>query len=190
MYYSFASFFFFLLLCRFTDNLHSCTVRGDLVEALKRLYKRVDKFDGVIIETTGLADPAPVVQTFFVDESEFERFAFNILKVLIFVKTTAAVSEQYSLDCVITVVDAKVILDRLADVKPEGVENEVRWERDLSAMFANLTCICIQGRGTSCLRRPRPTQQDRLGKRRDIGKDRGEGKESQPSGYHNPLFIL
>ncbi|EJK53971.1 hypothetical protein THAOC_26488, partial [Thalassiosira oceanica] len=100
-----------------------CTVRGDLVEALKRLYKRVDKFDGVIIETTGLADPAPVVQTFFVDESEFERFAFNILKVLIFVKT-AAVSEQYSLDCVITVVDAKVILDRLADVKPEGVENE------------------------------------------------------------------
>ncbi|EJK53942.1 hypothetical protein THAOC_26523 [Thalassiosira oceanica] len=101
-----------------------CTVRGDLVEALKRLYKRVDKFDGVIIETTGLADPAPVVQTFFVDESEFERFAFNILKVLIFVKTTAAVSEQYSLDCVITVVDAKVILDRLADVKPEGVENE------------------------------------------------------------------
>jgi len=80
-----------------------CTVRGDLVEALKRLYKRVDKFDGIIIETTGLADPAPVVQTFFVDET---------------------VSEQYSLDCVITVVDAKVILDRLADEKPEGVENE------------------------------------------------------------------
>ena len=47
-----------------------CTVRGDLVQALKRLYKRVEKFDGVIIETTGLADPAPVVQTFFVDEGE------------------------------------------------------------------------------------------------------------------------
>ena len=47
-----------------------CTVRGDLVEALKRLHKRMDKFDGVIIETTGLADPAPVVQTFFVDEGE------------------------------------------------------------------------------------------------------------------------
>jgi G3E family GTPase len=47
-----------------------CTVRGDLVEALKRLHKRVDKFDGVIIETTGLADPAPVVQTFFVDEGK------------------------------------------------------------------------------------------------------------------------
>ena len=48
-----------------------CTVRGDLVEALKRLHKRMDKFDGVIIETTGLADPAPVVQTFFVDEGEY-----------------------------------------------------------------------------------------------------------------------
>ncbi|KAL9187574.1 hypothetical protein ACHAXT_001677 [Thalassiosira profunda] len=80
-----------------------CTVRGDLVEALKRLHKKVEKFDGVIIETTGLADPAPVVQTFFVDDD---------------------ISEMYSLDSVITVVDAKVILDRLAEEKPEGVENE------------------------------------------------------------------
>jgi len=80
-----------------------CTVRGDLVEALKRLHKRIDKFDGIIIETTGLADPAPVVQTFFVDE---------------------AISSMYSLDSVITVVDAKYILDRLAEEKPEGVENE------------------------------------------------------------------
>jgi len=80
-----------------------CTVRGDLVEALKRLHKRVDKFDGIIIETTGLADPAPVVQTFFVDD---------------------AVQSMYSLDSVITVVDAKEVLERLAEVKPEGVENE------------------------------------------------------------------
>eukprot|EP01083_Nonionella_stella_P089551 249892_1 len=82
-----------------------CTVRGDLVEALKRLHKRLDtfKFDGVIIETTGLADPAPVAQTFFVDED---------------------IPEMYSLDSIITVVDAKCILDRLHDEKPEGVENE------------------------------------------------------------------
>jgi len=80
-----------------------CTVRGDLVEALKRLHKKVEKFDGIIIETTGLADPAPVVQTFFVDE---------------------VIQELYKLDSVITVVDAKEILDRLAEEKPEGVENE------------------------------------------------------------------
>lgn len=80
-----------------------CTVRGDLVEALIKLHKRVEQFDGVIIETTGLADPAPVCQTFFVNED---------------------IQKLYSLDGVITVVDAKYILTRLAEVKPEGVENE------------------------------------------------------------------
>jgi len=80
-----------------------CTVRGDLVVALKKLYTRIDQFDAVIIETTGLADPAPVVQTFFVDET---------------------IEAMYSLDSVITVVDAKHIMERLNEVKPEGVENE------------------------------------------------------------------
>ena len=80
-----------------------CTVRGDLVEALKKLYKRVESFNGVIIETTGLADPAPVCQTFFVDDD---------------------IKAKYRLDSVITVADTKYILDRLNDVKPEGVENE------------------------------------------------------------------
>ena len=71
--------------------------------ALKSLYDRVSLFDGVIIETTGLADPAPVVQTFFVDDT---------------------IKSMYSLDSVITVVDAKHIMERLEEVKPEGVENE------------------------------------------------------------------
>lgn len=80
-----------------------CTVRGDLVEALKKLYKRVESFDGILIETTGLADPAPVIQTFFVDED---------------------IQQMYKLDSVITVVDAKHIIPRLDEKKPEGVENE------------------------------------------------------------------
>jgi len=80
-----------------------CTVRGDLVVALKKLYKRVEQFNGVIIETTGLADPAPVCQTFFIDED---------------------IKSMYRLDSVITVADSKYILERLAEEKPEGVENE------------------------------------------------------------------
>ena len=80
-----------------------CTVRGDLVEALKKLYKRVEQFNGVIIETTGLADPAPVCQTFFVDDD---------------------IQKMYRLDSVVTVADSKYILERLAEEKPEGVENE------------------------------------------------------------------
>eukprot|EP01036_Dinobryon_divergens_P035033 gene35033-45352_t len=80
-----------------------CTVRGDLVVALKSLYQKLTQFDAVIIETTGLADPGPVAQTFFVDEW---------------------VQERYSLDGIITVCDAKHIILRLDDEKPEGVENE------------------------------------------------------------------
>ena len=45
-----------------------CTVRGDLIRILGTLMKRRDKFDYILVETTGLADPAPVAQTFFVDE--------------------------------------------------------------------------------------------------------------------------
>jgi len=80
-----------------------CTVRGDLVEALKKLRKKVAQFDGIIIETTGLADPAPVCQTFFIDEE---------------------IQKMYKLDSVITVVDAKHIVERLDEVKPKDVENE------------------------------------------------------------------
>jgi len=79
-----------------------CTVRGDLVKVLKKLEARSD-FDGVIIETTGLADPAPVAQTFFVEED---------------------VARSYHLDSIVTVVDAKHCLQHLNEEKPEGVENE------------------------------------------------------------------
>ena len=50
------------------ERSHNCAVRGDLIRILARLLKRKTKFDAVLVETTGLADPAPVVQTFFVDE--------------------------------------------------------------------------------------------------------------------------
>ena len=78
-------------------------MRGDLVEALKRLHKKVKSFDAVIIETTGLADPAPVAQTFFVDED---------------------IEKLYRLDGICTLVDAKHITQHLDEEKPEGVENE------------------------------------------------------------------
>jgi len=80
-----------------------CTVRGDLVQVLRRMYPKVKNFDGVIIETTGLADPAPVAQTFFIDDD---------------------IKDMYMLDGICTVVDAKHILQHLREVKPEGVENE------------------------------------------------------------------
>ncbi|ABE38084.1 cobalamin synthesis protein, P47K [Rhodopseudomonas palustris BisB5] len=75
-----------------------CTVRGDLVRILGGLMKRKGKFDAIIVETTGLADPAPVAQTFFVDE---DVMAFS------------------RLDAVVTVADAKWLSDRLKDA-PEA----------------------------------------------------------------------
>ncbi len=80
-----------------------CTVRGDLTELLDQMYDRIKDFDGVLIETTGLADPAPVAQTFFVDENVVSR---------------------YKLDGIITVVDAKHLVQHVDEEKPEGVENE------------------------------------------------------------------
>ena len=54
-----------------------CTVRGDLIRILGELAKRKDKFDRVILETTGMADPGPVAQTFFVDQDIIDHALSN-----------------------------------------------------------------------------------------------------------------
>ncbi|CAN5380011.1 GTP-binding protein [soil metagenome] len=66
-----------------------CTVRGDLIRILGTLMKRRDKFDHILIETTGMADPGPVAQTFFMDDE---------------------LREKTRLDAIVTVVDAKHVL--------------------------------------------------------------------------------
>ncbi|HVT30771.1 MAG TPA: GTP-binding protein [Lacipirellulaceae bacterium] len=75
-----------------------CTVRGDLIRILDGLIRSKGKFDAIIVETTGLADPAPVAQTFFMDEN---------------------VGRRTKLDAVVTVADAKWLNDRLKDA-PEA----------------------------------------------------------------------
>jgi G3E family GTPase len=60
-----------------------CTVRGDLIRVLNQLRKRRDRFDYVLIETTGLADPGPVAQTFFVDEDLREDFELDAIVALV-----------------------------------------------------------------------------------------------------------
>ena len=77
-----------------------CTVRGDLIRIISNLLKRKERFDYMVIETTGLADPAPVAQTFFVDDDMKRRLM---------------------LDAIVTVVDAKHIWEHL-DSSPEAKE--------------------------------------------------------------------
>ncbi len=77
-----------------------CTVRGDLIRILGRLMKRKDRLDGILIETTGLANPAPVAQTFFTDDE---------------------MKANFRLDAIVTVVDAKHVLQHL-DSDDEAVK--------------------------------------------------------------------
>ena len=69
-----------------------CTVRGDLIRILGRLMRRRHKFDHIIIETTGMADPGPVAQTFFMDEE---------------------MKDKLRLDAIVTLVDAKHVLQHI-----------------------------------------------------------------------------
>ena len=73
-----------------------CTVRGDLVRVVQGLMRRPGRFDAIVVETTGLADPAPVAQTFFMDED---------------------VRAKTALDAVVALVDAKHLPLRLKDSK-------------------------------------------------------------------------
>ena len=83
--------------------MYFCTVRGDLIKTLKKLYLKKNKFNHIIIETTGLADPAPVAQTFFIDNE---------------------IAAQFKLDSIVTFVDSKFIIQHLDEEKPDNVENE------------------------------------------------------------------
>ena len=81
-----------------------CTVREDLIVTIKKLIEtKANNFNHIIIETTGLADPAPVAQTFFIDPE---------------------LSKLCRLDSIITFIDAKFTGKHLDEEKPEGVENE------------------------------------------------------------------
>jgi G3E family GTPase len=110
-----------------------CTVRGDLIRIIGNLMRRRDKFDHLVIETTGLADPAPVIQTFFMDEE---------------------VRSQTFLDAVVTVVDTKhiwqhweadeaqeqiafadvILLNKIDLVDPDTVDELERRIRSMNAM--------------------------------------------------------
>jgi G3E family GTPase len=111
-----------------------CTVRGDLIRILGELMKRRDRFDRIILETTGLANPGPVAQTFFVDDT---------------------VSAEFALDGIVTLIDAKhvdlhlgeseeareqvafadvIVLNKLDLVDPERAAAVERRIRGMNAM--------------------------------------------------------
>jgi G3E family GTPase len=79
------------------------SVRTDLIRILQNLMSRREKFDHILVETSGLADPNPVAATFFIDDD---------------------VARQVSLDGIVTLVDAKHIGAHLDDAKLDGIDNQ------------------------------------------------------------------
>jgi G3E family GTPase len=80
-----------------------CSVRGDLIRTLGQLAKRRKDFDAILLETTGLADPAPIVYT---------------------IQTNPKMSDHYRIDSIICLADCKNLSQHLDEVKPEGAVNE------------------------------------------------------------------
>jgi len=80
-----------------------CTVRGDLVRTLNDLAKRRKDFHAIVLETTGLADPAPIIQTFNSD---------------------VTIQDNFRIDCIVCLVDAKNVTSHLQEVKPDDAVNE------------------------------------------------------------------
>jgi G3E family GTPase len=78
-----------------------CTVRGDLIRVLGQLLKRRDRFDYILIETTGMADPGPVAQTFFLDDE---------------------LKEQFVVDAIVTLVDARHFEQHLGELKEPAIQ--------------------------------------------------------------------
>jgi G3E family GTPase len=78
-----------------------CTVRGDLIRVLNQLLKRRERFDYILIETTGMADPGPVAQTFFIDDD---------------------LRDQFVVDAIVTLVDARHFEQHLFDLHEPAVQ--------------------------------------------------------------------
>lgn len=80
-----------------------CSVRGDLVRTLGQLSKRRHEFQAILLETTGVADPAPIVYT---------------------IQTNSKMSENYYIDSIVCLADAKHLEQHLDEKKPDGAPNE------------------------------------------------------------------
>lgn len=106
-----------------------CTVRGDLIRILGGLMKRADKLDAIIVETTGLADPAPVAQTFFVDQEVAERTRLDaIVTVADAVHLASQLGEHHEAEEQIAFADVVLLnkTDLVGDADLSGVESRIR----------------------------------------------------------------
>jgi len=113
-----------------------CTVRGDLIRILGQLMRRRDRFDYILIETTGLADPAPVAQTFFVDDEMKEKLRLDGIVTLVDAKHVALHLDE-SPECQEQIAFADVVLLNKCDLVDGAALDDV--EQRIRAMNAVAT---------------------------------------------------
>jgi G3E family GTPase len=111
-----------------------CTVRGDLIRILGNLMKRRDKFDHILVETTGMADPGPVAQTFFVDDEMRDMFKLDGIVTMIDAKHVALHIED-SDECKEQIAFGDVILLNKTDLVSDAEVNQLEARiRSMNAM--------------------------------------------------------
>ena len=106
-----------------------CTVRGDLIRILGGLMKRADQLDAIIVETTGLADPAPVAQTFFVDQDVADRTKLDaIVTVADAVHLSTQLGEHHEAEEQIAFADVVLLnkIDLVDQSQSIGVKDRIR----------------------------------------------------------------
>ena len=106
-----------------------CTVRGDLIRILSGLMKRADQLDAIIVETTGLADPAPVAQTFFVDQDVADRTKLDaIVTVADAVHPNSQLGEHHEAEEQVAFADVVLLnkTDLVDETGLDGVEKRIK----------------------------------------------------------------
>jgi G3E family GTPase len=137
-----------------------CTVRGDLIRILGTLLERRDRLDHVLIETTGLADPAPVIQTFFMDDELREQLALDAIVTMVDAKHVGLhledsheCAEQIAFGDVIVLNKLDLVDEAAADALHERIVRLNRMARVLRARNADVPIADVVGVGAFDLQR-------------------------------------
>jgi G3E family GTPase len=118
-----------------------CSVRGDLIRILGRLLKRKDRLDGVLIETTGLANPAPVAQTFFTDDEMRAAFRLDAIVAVVDARHISTHLDAGD-ESVKQIAFADVILLNKTDLAPPaGIQALERRIRGINSVAGIIPCI-------------------------------------------------
>ncbi|MEO0648732.1 MAG: GTP-binding protein [Cyanobacteria bacterium J06650_10] len=110
-----------------------CTVRGDLIRIIGELMQRAGSFDHLVIETTGLADPAPVIQSFFMDEVMLQKTQLDAVVTVVDAKYISEHWESSEAQEQIAFADV-ILLNKTDLVSPEVLENLERKVRGMNAI--------------------------------------------------------